>query len=142
MCRIAAVGPSLNDMLGRIQLMMSRFGMYKGHVDAGRRRIIAILRRTRHPAQPDVPTAVEQGFPSLVATNDYMMFAPAGTPRAVIDTLYNSLSTALHDPEIVDKIALQGADIVGSTPAELDAHVRRELARWSAAAKQANVKAD
>ena len=57
-------GPALNDMLGgRVQLMISSYGMYKGQVDAGKVRIVAILGRTRHPALPDVPTGIEQGWP-------------------------------------------------------------------------------
>jgi tripartite-type tricarboxylate transporter receptor subunit TctC len=136
-------GPVVTALVaGEIDMAFETLLALQPHVRAGRAKALAIASAARSRNMPDVPSAVEEGFPSRVAANDYMMFAPAGTPRAVIDTLYNSLSAALHDPEIVDKIALQGADIVGSTPAELDAHVRRELARWSAAAKQANVKAD
>jgi tripartite-type tricarboxylate transporter receptor subunit TctC len=136
-------GPVVTALVaGEIDLAFETLLALQPHVRAGRAKALAIASAARSRNMPDVPTAVEQGFPSLVATNDYMMFAPAGTPRAVIDTIYNSLAAALHDPDIVEKIALQGADIVGSTPAELDAHVRRELARWSAAAKQANVRAD
>src|SRR5262249_28005865 len=63
-------GPALNDMLGgRVQLMISAFGMYKGQVDAGRLRVIAILGTARHPALPDVPTAIEQGWPDLVVVS-------------------------------------------------------------------------
>jgi tripartite-type tricarboxylate transporter receptor subunit TctC len=91
---------------------------------------------------PDVPTTVEQGFPKLVATNDYMLFAPTGTPKAVLDSLYAAVSLALKDPDVVSKMALQGAEIVGSSPAQLAAYVNLELPRWKQVVQQANIKAD
>jgi tripartite-type tricarboxylate transporter receptor subunit TctC len=136
-------GPVVTALVaGEIDMAMETMLALQPHVRAGRARALAIASPVRSRNMPDVPTAVEQGFPSLVATNDYMLFAPAGTPKPVIDTVYGALQVALRDPQIVEKMAQQGADVVGSTPAQLDAHVHRELARWGAAAKQANVKAD
>ena len=127
---------------GEIDMAFETLLALQPQVRAGRAKALAIASAARSPNMPDVPTAVEQGFPSLVATNDYMLFAPAGTPKPVIDTIHAALVTALHDPDIVEKMAQQGADIVGGTPAQLEQHVHHELARWSAAAKQAHVKAD
>jgi tripartite-type tricarboxylate transporter receptor subunit TctC len=136
-------GPVVTALVaGEIDIAFETLLALQPHVRAGRAKALAIASPARSRNMPDVPTATEQGFPSLVATNDYMLFAPAGTPRPVIDIIHASLMAALRDPEIVEKMAQQGAEIVGSTPAQLEEHVRRELARWSAAARQANVKAD
>src|SRR5260221_2234408 len=93
-------GPALNDMLGgRIQLMISSYGMYKGQVDAGKVRIVAILGRKRHPALPDVPTAIEQGWPDLVVTSWQGVIAPANTSPAILDRLESAYRQAAADPE-------------------------------------------
>ena len=111
-------------------------------VKAGKARALAVASPRRSPLMPDVPTAAEQGFPELVATNDYMLFAPTNTPRAVIDRLYASLMKALKDPDIAEKLRQQGADVVGSTPEQLAAYVRAEVPRWARVAQQAHVHQD
>jgi tripartite-type tricarboxylate transporter receptor subunit TctC len=71
-----------------------------------------------------------------------MLFAPAGTPQPVLDTIYATLGRVLKDPDTVSKLSLQGADIVGGTSAQLAEHVHSELARWSGIVKQAQIKSD
>jgi len=127
---------------GEVQLVFETMLSLQPQVKAGKARALAVASRQRSPLLPDVPTAVEQGFPDLVATNDYMFFAPAGTPQPVIDTLYRSLAKALKDPETVALLAQQGADVVGSTPEELAAYVHHEIPRWAVVARQANVHQD
>ena len=136
-------GPVVTALVaGEIDIAFETMLALQPHVKAGRARALAIASPARSRNMPEVPTAVEQGFPSLVATNDYMLFAPAGTPKPVLDTLYNAVAAALKDPELVGKMALQGADVVASTPAQLESHVRTELARWKRVATQANIKPD
>jgi tripartite-type tricarboxylate transporter receptor subunit TctC len=127
---------------GEVQLALETMLTLQPHVRSGRVKALAVASHTRSKVMPEVPTAEEQGFPELVATNDYMLFAPAGTPKAALDTLHAALMKALADPDTVVKLSQQGADIVGGTPAQLAAYVHAELARWADVVKQAQIKSD
>ncbi|APV50715.1 hypothetical protein BWI17_14085 [Betaproteobacteria bacterium GR16-43] len=127
---------------GEIDLAFETMLALQPHVRSGRARALAVASRERSKNMPEVPTAVEQGFPAIVATNDYMLFAPAGTPAPVLELLYNSVAAALKDPDIVSKLALQGAEVVASTPTQLATYVRLELPRWNQIVKQSDIKAD
>ena len=136
-------GPTVMALIaGEIQLAFETMLSLQPQVKAGKARALAVASRSRSPLMPDVPTAVEQGFPELVATNDYMLFAPAGTPKPVIDKVYHSVIKALKDPEIVANLSQQGADVVGGTPEQLAAYVHAEVPRWAAVARQADVHQD
>ena len=136
-------GPAVLALVaGEVQLVFETMLSLQPQVKAGKARALAVASRQRSPLLPDVPTATEQGFPELVATNDYMFFAPAGTPQPVVDAIYASLAKALKDPDTVTLLAQQGADVVGSSPAQLAAYVHHEIPRWAVAAKQADVHQD
>ena len=89
---------------------------------------------------PDIPTAVEAGYPSLVADNSYALFAPAGTPAAIVERLHGTIVAALASPEVRDKLREQGAEVVGNSPAALAAYVAAEIPKWAALARQAGLK--
>jgi tripartite-type tricarboxylate transporter receptor subunit TctC len=127
---------------GEVQLAFETMLSLQQHVRSGRAKALAVASRERSKVMPEVPTAMEQGFPELVATNDYMLFAPAGTPKAALDTLGAALAKALADPDTVVKLSQQGADIVGGTPEQLAAYVHTELGRWADVVKQAQIKSD
>jgi len=136
-------GPAVLALVaGEVQLVFETMLSLQPQVKAGKARALAVASRQRSPLLPDVPTATEQGFPELVATNDYMFFAPAGTPQPVVDAIYASLAKALKNPDTVTLLAQQGADVVGSSPAQLAAYVHHEIPRWAVAAKQADVHQD
>jgi len=136
-------GPAVLALVaGEVQLVFETMLSLQPQVKAGKARALAVASSQRSPLLPDVPTATEQGFPELVATNDYMFFAPAGTPQPVVDAIYASLARALKDPDTVTLLAQQGADVVGSSPAQLAAYVHHEIPRWAVAAKQADVHQD
>jgi tripartite-type tricarboxylate transporter receptor subunit TctC len=136
-------GPVVMALIaGEVQMAFETMLSLQPHVRSGRARALAVASRQRSKVMPDVPTAIEQGFPELVATNDYMLFAPAGTPKPVLETLQASLARALADPDTVAKLSQQGADIVGGSPAELAAHVHTELGRWAEVVKQARIQSD
>jgi len=136
-------GPALNDMLGgRIQLMMSSFGMYKGQVDAGRLRIIAILSRTRHPALPDVPTAIEQGWPDLVVMSWQGVVAPANTPAPILDKLESAYRQASADPGTSKLLESLGYFPIFRGRREMATLIREETARWAALIGELNIRLD
>ena len=136
-------GPALADMLGgRVQLMISSFGMYKGQVDAGKVRIIAVLSRERHPALPDVMTAVEQGWPNLTVSAWQGVVAPAQTPAAVLDKLEGAYRQAVADPEVSALLVSLGYFPIFRGRKEMATLIRDETARWSAIIKELGIQLD
>jgi len=109
------------------------------HVRAGTLRALAVTGARRSGAMPDVSTAVEAGFPQLVADNVYALFAPARTPDSVLARLHDATVAALALPDVRDKLREQGADVVGNSSAELAAYVTAEIPKWAALARQAGV---
>jgi tripartite-type tricarboxylate transporter receptor subunit TctC len=110
------------------------------HVRAGLLRALAITSPRRSAIMSEVPTAAEAGFPELVADNSYALFAPAGTPAPVVARLHEATVAALALAELGDKLHEQGAEVVGSSPAELAAYLSTEIPKWTALARQADVK--
>jgi tripartite-type tricarboxylate transporter receptor subunit TctC len=136
-------GPALNDMLGgRVQLMISSYGMYKGQVDAGKLRIVAILGRTRHPALPDVPTAIEQGWPDLVVTTWQAVVAPAGTSAAILDKVEGAYRLAAANPETRKLMESLGYFPIFRGRSETAALLREDTAKWSAIIKDQKIELD
>ena len=84
---------------------------------------------------PDVPTLAST-FPGIEGTNWYGFFAPAGTPKPVIDKLNAAIVAALKDPAVVDKLDKAGEQIIAGTPEELSQKVREDYARWAEFLKQ------
>ena len=136
-------GPALNDMLGgRIQLMISSYGMYKGQVDAGKVRIVVILGRKRHPALPDVPTAIEQGWPDLVVTSWQGVVAPAGTNPVILDRLESAYRQAAADPETSKLMEGLGYFPVFRGRKEMVALLHEDTAKWAEIIGELNMRLD
>ncbi len=136
-------GPALSDMLGgRVQLMISSYGMYKGQVDAGRVRIVAILGNKRHPALPDIPTAVEQGWPDLVVMVWQGVMAPAGTSAAILDTLEGAYRKAAADPETKKLLENLGYFPTFRGRKETADLIKQDTAKWSALINGLNIRLD
>ena len=109
------------------------------HVRSGKVRGLAVTSLKRTAAAPNLPT-LDSYYPGYESANWYAMFAPANTPGAIINKLYAETITALKLPEIRDFMASEGADLTGSTPAELAAYIKRELGRYTVVIKAANIK--
>ncbi len=107
---------------------------------AGNARALAIASRTRSPIFPDVPTVVEQGMPQLAASNDYALYAPAGTPQPIIRKLHAETVKALSATHVKAILYVQATTGVGSTPEALRTYVSTEIKRWSTIARDANIK--
>jgi tripartite-type tricarboxylate transporter receptor subunit TctC len=82
------------------------------------------------PSLPDLPTLAELGYPQIDADNWYGMFAPARTPPAVVAKLNEAAVTAIKSADVHDRLASQGAILVGSTPEQFAAFLREEIAKW------------
>ena len=109
-------------------------------VKAGRLRAIAITSARRSKALPDLPTVAESGVPGYEVIGWFGMFAPAGTPSAIVETLSAETRRGLKRPEFAGIAEAQGTEIVGSTPAELGRLVAAEMAMWQKVVKTMGIK--
>jgi tripartite-type tricarboxylate transporter receptor subunit TctC len=136
-------GPTVQALAGNeVPMAFETMLALQPHVKSGRVKALAVLSALRSKTMPEVATAVEQGYPKLVADNDYMLFAPAGTPAPVLALLYASTRAALKEPGVASTLTAQGNEIIGGSPQELAKYVRAESRRWSEIVSQAGIKAD
>ena len=124
------LAPALVDLLsGEVQLMFSSMVAIIPHIKAGRLRALAVTGKKRSALLPELPTLAESGLPGYEAGSWYGILAPAGTPAAVVARLNLEINKALRQPEVSERLAAEGAEVIGGTPEEFTAHIRDELAR-------------
>lgn len=111
-------------------------------VKSGRLRALAVTSPTRIDAAPDVPTMVELGYKGVEASSWYGLFAPAGTPPAIIARLNREMVALGKNPEHREQLDKQGQEAVHSTPEELAAYVKSEFDKWGNVIKTAKIQAD
>ena len=111
------------------------------HVRSGKVRGLAVTSIKRAASAPDLPT-LDSFYPGYDSANWYALFAPAGTPAAIINRLHSETVSALKAPEIRDFMTGEGAELVGGAPAELGAYLRREIKRYGKVIKLAKIKVD
>ena len=134
-------GPSIQAMLtGEVAYSFLSFASLKGHIQAGRLKAFAVTGAKRMSDIPAVPTMIESGFPGFEVYGWIGIFAPAGTPEAVVARLNRDFVATVHDPEVGRKFAAAGVEGIGSTPAELDRWVRSEYEKWAKFVKTSNLK--
>jgi tripartite-type tricarboxylate transporter receptor subunit TctC len=109
------------------------------HVRSGRIRVLAVTTPNPSPAVPGVPTLTSL-YPGFESTNWYTFFAPTGTPAAIAAKISSEIAAALKSPEIREFLLKEGADPVGSTPAETASFFKREVERYAAVIQAANIK--
>jgi tripartite-type tricarboxylate transporter receptor subunit TctC len=112
------------------------------YVKSGKLKPLAVAGPTRSRLLPEVPTLKEAGVDGVDVQQWYGFFAPAKTPKAVVDKLNKTLNQVLADKEIVKRIEDHGADVESSTPEQLGALVKSELARWKAVVQKARLSAE
>ena len=135
-----SAGQALIDVVSGIcHLQFSSMPAALVHTRTGRLRMIAQTGETRSPAAKHVPTMVEQGLKGFVVSSGFAMFAPAATPRPIVERVNGALVKALHDPAVKDSLAKQGADVVASTPEQHDKFNRNEIAKWIKVAREAGI---
>jgi tripartite-type tricarboxylate transporter receptor subunit TctC len=133
--------PTVTALLaGEIPLAFETTLSLQSHVRAGTLRALAITSTRRSSTMPEIPTTAEAGFPQLVAENTYALFAPAGTPSPILALLHDETIKALALPDLRDRLREQGAEVVGSSSAELATYVATEIPKWADVARQAGVK--
>lgn len=124
-------GPSMIDLVGgHVQMQFPSMPAAVQHVSTGKLRMIAQTGEKRSGAAPTVPTMQESGLKGFVVSSGFAMFAPAGTPRPIIERVHGALVKALNDPAVKSSLAKQGAEVVAGTPAQHDAFNKAEIAKW------------
>jgi tripartite-type tricarboxylate transporter receptor subunit TctC len=109
---------------------------------AGTLRALAVTSGTRHPSWPDVPTLIEAGVPDMEVPVWTAFFAPAKTPPQVIARLQKEVARVVQTPEVRERFATMGLDPVGGSSEDLGRRVARDIEKWTAVAKAANIKND
>jgi len=123
----AGVMPDL--IAGRIAMLIDGVPAQAKNIQSGVVRALAVTTRQRSPALPDVPTTIEQGVDYEVPYWT-AVFAPAATPKPVVDKLSAQIAKAMKDPEVVERLKVVGTEAVGSSPAEMDTLNRDQLALY------------
>ncbi|MBL8386439.1 MAG: tripartite tricarboxylate transporter substrate binding protein [Burkholderiales bacterium] len=129
-------------LAGHIDLMFLNPGAVLQHVKAGTLRAVAITSPTRQPYAPDVPTLIESGLPGYEVSSWFGMFAPAGTPPALVARLNADLLKVMALPDVREQFAARGDEAFGGTPEQAGSYLRAEIAKWQRVIRQANIKAD
>jgi tripartite-type tricarboxylate transporter receptor subunit TctC len=135
--------PAITDLLGgQIQVMFTTVASAASLIESGQLRALAVTSAQRSPAFPNVPTVAEAGVPGYAAESWYGLFAPARTPRDVIERLNTSAATAVKS-EAFNKLGVnEGLVMVTSPPDELDRYFRGEEERWRKVIQEAGIKVD
>ena len=116
-------------MSGEVQVMFGTLVAILPHIKAGRVRALALTGRNRSALLPEVPTLAEAGLPGYEAGSWYGILAPSGTPAAVVTRLNAEINSAIRQPEVRERLAAEGAEVVGGTPEQFATHISAELAR-------------
>jgi tripartite-type tricarboxylate transporter receptor subunit TctC len=132
--------PAVTDIIsGQIQAMFANALTAKPQVDAGKVRALGVSGPKRIAALANVPPVAEAGVPGYEAMQWYGLLAPAGTPPEIVARIHAEATKALHTQEMKEKLALDGAEPVGSSQADFAALIKSELEKWHKVAKGANI---
>jgi tripartite-type tricarboxylate transporter receptor subunit TctC len=133
--------PVMNDLLGQqVQMVFLDLPILLPQVQAGKIKPIAIGARERVASLKDVPTTAEVGFPEILAENWYGMVAPAATPAAIVARLNKIAVEAMQSADVKEKLASQGATLVGNSPEEFAAYLKSEIDKWAKVVQAAGIK--
>jgi tripartite-type tricarboxylate transporter receptor subunit TctC len=136
-------GPAITDLLGgHIPLSFSPIPAVHESAKSGLLRMLAVTSAKRSTLLPDVPTIAESGVPGFDAVLRYGLVAPAGTPRPIIERLNTALRTALESKEVGNRLAIEGAEPLPSTPEQYAVDIDREETQWSKVIKASGAKAE
>jgi len=136
-------GPAINALLGgQVQVMFVSTTSVAPHVKVGKLKALAVCTAQPSVLAPGLPTVTAAGLPGYEATSLFGMFAPANTPAALINRLNREIVQALNRAEVKERLSSAGVETIGSSPAELAATMKSEMARWGKLIKSAGIRED
>lgn len=132
--------PAIADLLGnQISMIFDNMPSALPHVKSGRLKALAVTSGTRVPQLPEVPTMIEAGVPGYEVMSWFGLWAPAKTPKPILDKINQAVVEILKSPEVVQQISDQGAIPFPETPSSFDAFIRQESEKWAKVVKAAKL---
>lgn len=136
-------GSALIDLIaGQVQLTFGNILSTRPHVKSGKLRALAVSSAKRSTALPELPTVSEAGVAGYDVASWYAWLAPAGTPQPVVQRLNAEIVRAVRTPEITQRLASGGAELVASTPEQFGQRLATEIARWRKLVKETGIRAE
>jgi tripartite-type tricarboxylate transporter receptor subunit TctC len=133
--------PALADLVsGQVHLMFGTAVSFLPYVKAGRLNAVAVTNPKRSPVVPGVPTVAESGLPGFEALQWFGVFVPAGTPKDIVSRLNGEIIKALKLPDVRERLASLGAEVVGNSPEQFASFQRADTAKWAKVVKQSGAK--
>ncbi len=135
--------PAMQDLLGgHVQLMFDAISTSLPNIRAGKLHALAWTGKTRSPILPDLPTIAESGVPGYASAAWFAMFAPAGTPKDIVQKLSAQVKTIVSNAALRERQLGLGVDLVGSTPEALEAQLSEEIVKWAKVIKDSGAQAE
>ena len=136
-------GPAVAAVVGnQVQIGSTALPPTTPHIQSNRLRALAVTGAKRTSALPDVPTMAEAGFKGQEADTLQGVLLPAGTPKAIVTKLHGDIVKLLALPDVKERVAGLGFDIVASTPEQFSAQIKTEIEKWGKVIKASGIKAD
>jgi tripartite-type tricarboxylate transporter receptor subunit TctC len=136
-------GPAVQDMLGgNVDIFVTTPASVISHIKAGTLRALAVTSDARLASLPDVPTVAQAGLPQFKLDSWFALYAPAGTPADVVQTLNQAVNKILQQPDVKRKAEDSGTTTEVMTPAQLGAYTKKELEFWGQVIKKAQITLD
>jgi len=130
-------GPAIQAMItNQAQFGLSAPSLLRQQVQAGKLKFLAVTSARRLADLPEVPTVAESGFPGFEVYNWIGLLLPGATPAAAINRLQEDVVAVMADSLVRQRLTASGYEVVASTPAELDRHIRREIEHWGRFVKE------
>jgi tripartite-type tricarboxylate transporter receptor subunit TctC len=136
-------GPALTDVMsGHVPVFFASMASSLPFIQSGKLRALAVTGKAHAPALPQLPTVAQAGLPGYEVYEWNAVFVPAGTPAPVVERLSKELAATLKDPEVRGRLEALGAEVIGSSPVELDGFRRAEITKWTKLAKDNKIQMD
>lgn len=136
-------GPALTDVMsGHVPVFFASLASSLPFIQGGKLRALAVTGKAHAPALPQLPTVAEAGLPGYEVYEWNAVFVPAATPAPVVERLSREFAATLKDPEVRTRLEALGAEVIGSSPAELDNFRRAEITKWTRLAKENKIQVD
>jgi tripartite-type tricarboxylate transporter receptor subunit TctC len=137
------IGPAIADLLGgQIQVLMPGLAAALPHIRAGKLKPLAITGLQRHPLQPELPTFEEAGFKGFDGVQWYGIVGPAKLPADITRRLNGEINRAIGTPALQQRLAGEAIAVMPMTPEAFGQFIQADIARWSALARERNIRLD